>query len=112
MIEPTPYLAFRFWLHFSSAITFVFALSILMRALNHYLIRHSSVKECWVPNTLQQTLINSALIVFAFSTLRESWDVSRGQSLFKAGLDYFSWLLGTGMATWGLHRWYYFGWDK
>lgn len=58
----------------------------------------------FLPKTYEMLLTVSALLVFAFSTLREAVDVSNGQTLFKAFCDYASWLLGCGVSAFGLYR--------
>lgn len=49
-------------------------------------------------------IVASALLVFAFSTLREAYDVAHGQHLVKAFTDYTSWFLGTGCSAFGIYR--------
>lgn len=60
----------------------------------------------WVHRRWEQgmPLILAGALVFAGSTLREAWDVARGQSLTKAVLDYTSWLLGTAGSVLALAR--------
>ena len=94
----------RATIHFTSATSLVLSIAIG--------IRFASKKTKWLPRSLPQVLLLSAMTVFAISTLREAYDVAHGQSLVKAFTDYASWLAGTGCAAWGLYRWSYFGWDS
>ena len=90
MTEPTREIASRFVIHlFASGgvILLVYFILTLPRWI-------------WVPEQSAQLVSLAALFVFAFSTLREAYDVKRGQSLKKAILDYASWALGC--VVWGL----------
>ena len=106
------YILDRSAFHFTSAVTLVLMSSIIIRTIKRLLIKINSKKEGWLPDSMQNTLIMAALFVFSFSTLREAWDVARGQLLIKAFIDYFSWFLGVVSGCWWLHRWYYFEWNK
>jgi len=58
----------------------------------------------WLPQLFQTQVLIAALLVFAFSALREAWDVSQGQPVIKAFTDYASWFIGCGLSSWGLYR--------
>lgn len=87
----------RFVIHFTSATSLVLVMFMLLRSL----ARHGYTN--WLP-TWRASLIVAALFVFAVSTTREAYDVANGQPLVKAFTDYASWLLGCGVAAWGLTR--------
>lgn len=90
-------------IHFTASTTLVLMVAVLIRLRAKY--------SKWLPKSLTQTLVLSALIVFVVATLREAYDVSNGQPLIKAFTDYISWLLGTGVGAWGLYRFRYFSWE-
>jgi hypothetical protein len=69
-----------------------------------YLRRKVTDSQPWIPSNFNSQLLIAALAVFAFSTLREAYDVSVGQPLVKAFTDYASWIIGTGVGAWGLYR--------
>jgi hypothetical protein len=92
------YIFERFVIHFFAACSLVlcayFGFSWLAREYNLE----------FIPAALQARLAFSALFVWSLSTLREAFDVSRGQTLTKAYFDYLSWFLGCTVAAWGLYR--------
>ena len=89
----------RFVIHFFSACGAVLAcLFVLLMVIR-------KCKNKLLPTSKEQALLVAAIVVFAFSTVREAWDVAAGQTLTKAGFDYVSWLTGCGVAVWALIRW-------
>jgi hypothetical protein len=58
----------------------------------------------WIPQLFQSQVLIAGLFVFAFSTMREAYDVSQGQPLIKAFTDYASWMIGVSLSIWGLYR--------
>ena len=89
----------RFVIHFTSATALVLIVFMGLRSIR----RRFMVGE-WLPESWRSTLVLAALGVFAASALREAFDVAQGQSQVKAVTDYISWVLGCGVAAWGLHR--------
>lgn len=87
----------RFAVHFFASMSLVL--------LAFFAVRHFTPKaRGWLPDEWKEQLALAGLLVFAFSTLREAWDVAHGQTLLKAFTDYASWLLGCGGSVWGLYR--------
>jgi hypothetical protein len=91
-------MAERFVIHFFSSCGIVLCTFFLLRLLR----RKTSL--VFLPSIPEQQLLFSALAVFAVSTLREAYDVYRGQPLLKAFTDYASWLFGCGFSVFGLYR--------
>ena len=85
-------------IHFFSATALVMLAFFVLRTIR----RHWAKK--WLPDNWQALLTTAAVTVFAFSTMREAYDVFSGQALSKAFTDYLSWLLGCGIGAWGLYR--------
>lgn len=90
-MESAKYIAGRFLLHLGGSTSLVLAVFFFTD---------------WVHRRWEQgmPLILAGALVFAGSTLREAWDVARGQSLRKAVVDYASWLVGTAASVWALAR--------
>jgi hypothetical protein len=88
----------RFVIHFFCSCGIVLIVYFLISFIDR------KYKITWIPDDLQPRLLLSAVLVFAFSTLREAYDVSHGQLLAKAFTDYLSWLLGVGVSVFGLYR--------
>ena len=93
-------------IHFTASTTLVLMLAVLLR------IWYRRTRSTCLPRTMHQTQLTASLLLFAFSTLREPYDVYMGQSLIKAICDFISWALGILFADWALHRWRYFDWEK
>jgi hypothetical protein len=90
----------RFVIHLASATSLVMAATFAIM----YLRRRVADSQQWIPANFNSQLMIAALAVFAFSTMREAYDVSVGQPLVKAFTDYASWIIGTGVGAWGLYR--------
>lgn len=97
----------RFLIHFTAAPALLLIASIALRFW-----ARKKPNSMFPPRTMEQTLLYGAVIAFALTALREAFDVANGQPLFKAPIDYVSWLLGLGVAVWGLYRWRYFSWEQ
>lgn len=89
MTEETRHSLERFGLHFIASGTVILLLYYLL-SLPHW---------SWIPERSEQRVGFAALFVFAFSTVREAYDVAHGQSLAKAISDYASW--ASGCVVWG-----------
>ncbi|MCI0352577.1 MAG: hypothetical protein L0Z53_24420 [Acidobacteriales bacterium] len=89
----------RFTLHLASSTSLVLALAFLLRWLKR------RFRTEWLSEVPAVQLTVAALLVFAFSTLREAYDVANGQPLVKVAFDYASWLIGAGASAYGLFRW-------
>ena len=87
----------RFFIHVFASASLVLGSTWLIRVVAKKLPR-------FVPAHWMHQLVLAALLVFAFSTLREAYDVAQGQPLVKAFTDYASWLLGCGGSVWLIYR--------
>lgn len=91
----------RFAIHFASATFLTLAFYFLLKFLG----RKYPVVARWISMNRIQLILFSAVLVFAFLPLREAYDVGLGgQPWYKALTDQISWLLGAGVAAWGLYR--------
>lgn len=79
------------------------ALHILMGA-GVYLIAFFIMRWAMRRNPELMRDVIPAMLAAGFIGWREAWDVGHGQPLVKAFTDYASWIIGTGLATWGLRR--------
>jgi hypothetical protein len=87
----------RFFIHFFASTSLVLLAATGVRVAAKKLPR-------FAPPYWMHQLVIAALLVFAFSTLREAVDVAHGQPLVKAFTDYASWLLGSGVSVWAIYR--------
>ena len=85
-------------IHFFSSCGIVLAVSFALALLQR------KKPQPWLPSTLQQIVVTAAILVFAMSTLREAYDVSKGGLLVKSTFDYISWAGGSAVSAWGLLR--------
>ena len=90
----------RFIIHFFSS----FSLVVIGFFALKFLAKKVPEAQKFLSPTFEHLVVLAALLVFTFSTLREAYDVSKGQALTKAFFDYASWLLGTGCSAFGLYR--------
>jgi len=97
-IELVKHIIDRFAIHFAASTCLVLMVTFAI----HFASRQ--LKSPWLPVTVQHKLVMAALLVFAFSTIREAVDVYNGQPLVKAFTDYLSWFSGTVTSAWGLYR--------
>jgi hypothetical protein len=84
---------------------------ILERAIIHIFSATSAYLLAWF--TLQWALrkwpvwtpiVLPAILACAIIGNREAFDVANGQPLIKVFTDAVSWIIGMGLAIWGLHR--------
>jgi len=87
----------RFVLHF------VMSTGVLLLAMVGFIYLQRRV--LWFP-TLHGwwSYVVPALLSFAIISLREVFDVYYGQLVAKAVTDWCSWVLGLGVAVWGMYR--------
>lgn len=91
----------RFFIHFFVS---TFLVGAVFYALRYWGNRNSHVGR-WVSGRHGHLLVTSALIVFALATLREPFDVWRGNNTFlKSCFDQLSWFAGAAVSAWGLYR--------
>jgi hypothetical protein len=91
----------RFIIHFFSSC----AITLMVFFVLRYWGQHNRKVPMFISGRHGHLVVTAALIVFAFATLREPFDIALGgQVWYKAIFDQASWLLGCATAAWGLYR--------